>query len=338
MKKIEFVFKNILLKILLFFNSNKKIRDKIQITEHSKILFIRLNKIGDALVTTPLLKLIKEKTGCYVSILADEKNHFIFKDPKIYDEVIIYKKGVKGFREVITKVNKQKFDAVVDLHDDISTTVSFLIALIKSSVKIGLQKGNENIYTHLVQKLDPVNNHVILRVMEFIKVFGLGYETQNINIHYPLSETSLQKTESYLKKNFNNKFLVGINISAGSQARFWGVERFKNVIKILESYDIQVIILSTNNEKKYAEEISCGNFPVFTTPDFNEFAAVISKLNFLFTPDTSIVHLASAYEIPMFGIYVKYNTTNMIWSPFKAQFNCIITKNPIQPMGYCEES
>ena len=30
----------------------------------------------------------------------------------------------------------------------------------------------------------------------------------------------------------------------------------------------------------------------------------------------------------VFGIYVKYNTTNMIWSPFKAQFDCVITEEP----------
>lgn len=328
MKEIEIALKNFLLRILLLFKSPQKSNSKNPLSKNSKILFIRLNKIGDALVTTPLLKLIKEQTGCHISILADKKNHFIFNDSIIFDEVLIYKKGIGGFRETVSKINSQKFDAVVDLHDDISTTVSFLLAFIKSPIKIGLKKGNENIYTHLVEKLDASKTHIILRVMEFAKVFNLNYNVENINIHYPLSNNSLENINKFLMNNFPGKFLVGINISAGSEARFWGVERFKNVIKVLQKYNLQIVILSTEAEKKYAEEISENKYPIFTTPDFNIFAAMISKLNFLFTPDTSIVHLASAYEIPMFGIYVKYNTTNMIWSPFKSKFDCVITEEP----------
>lgn len=334
MKKIEFALKNFLLKILLFFNSvyppkaDEKNKDKINLTKDSKILFIRLNKIGDALVTTPLLKLIKDKTGCSITILADKKNHFIFNDSKIYDEVLIHKKGLNGFKEIVSKINAKQFDVVIDLHDDISTTVSFLIASIKAPVKIALKKGNENIYTHLVEKINPVKSHVVLRVMEFAKAFNLEFDEQNINIHYFLSENSINGTKNFLKNNFTNKFLAGVNISAGSVARFWGVERFKKVITVLENYDLEILILSTETEKKFAEEIAGNKYPIFTTPDFNNFAAMISKLDFLFTPDTSIVHLASAFEIPMFGIYVKYKTTNMIWSPFKSKFDCVITEEP----------
>ena len=242
MKEIEFALKNFLLRILLLFNSAKKINSKIALTKNSKVLFIRLNKLGDALVTTPLIKLIKEHTGCHISILADAKNH------------------------------------------------------------------------------------VVLRVMEFAKVFNLNYDVEKINIHYHLSQKSLLNILTFSENNFANKFLCGINISAGSEARFWGVERFKKVIKVLDKYDLQIVILSTENERRFAEVITDDKYPIFTTPDFNSFAAMISKLNFLFTPDTSIVHLASAYEIPMFGIYVKYNTENMIWSPFKSKFDCVITE------------
>jgi ADP-heptose:LPS heptosyltransferase len=64
------------------------------------------------------------------------------------------------------------------------------------------------------------------------------------------------------------------------------------------------------------------------SPDFDEFCAAISKLDFLFTPDTSAVHIASAFNIPVFGLYVKYNTNDMIWSPYKSKFECIITTEP----------
>lgn len=332
MKKIEFALKNILLRIMLHFNSVNKKNESIKLAPDSNVLFIRLNKIGDALVTTPLIKLIKEKTGCRVTILADRKNHFIFNNPDLYDEIFIFQKGFGAFKKLVKKLNALKFDAVIDLHDDVSTTVSFLIASIHAPVKIGLQKGNENIYTCIVNKLAPDSNHVVSRILEFAKVFDIKYNLENINIHFPLNESSSNKINKFIKSNYNGnfdkKFLAGVNISAGSDARFWGVERFKKIISFLENYDLNILIISTENEKHLADKISDNKYPVFTTPDFNEFAAAVSKLNFLFTPDTSIVHLASAYEIPMFGIYVKYNTPDMIWSPFKSDFDCVITEEP----------
>lgn len=188
MKEIEITIKNFLLRILLLFNSSKKIDSNITLSKNSKILFIRLNKIGDALVTTPLIKLLKEQTGCHISVLVDKKNHFVFNNSKIYDEVIIYEKGIGGFVKTVSNINSKNYDAVIDLHDDVSTTVSFLIASIKCTVKIGFKKGNQEIYTHLVDKIDVSQNHVISRIMEFAKVFNLNYDVENINIHYPLFE------------------------------------------------------------------------------------------------------------------------------------------------------
>jgi ADP-heptose:LPS heptosyltransferase len=121
--------------------------------------------------------------------------------------------------------------------------------------------------------------------------------------------------------------LIGINISAGSKARFWGIENYRRLIKFLSGYNVNILVLSSPRDANDAVEIAAENYVNFFSTDFGEFAAIISRLNFLFTPDTAVVHLASAFEIPMFGIYVKYNTTDMIWSPYKMKYESIITTN-----------
>ncbi len=80
--------------------------------------------------------------------------------------------------------------------------------------------------------------------------------------YYP-SYPSLKKAEEFLKENFSNKdFLVGINISAGSYARFWGVQKFKSLLEFLLIYkipglqtNVNVLILSAPKDLDYAEEI-----------------------------------------------------------------------------------
>jgi ADP-heptose:LPS heptosyltransferase len=57
----------------------------------------------------------------------------------------------------------------------------------------------------------------------------------------------------------------------------------------------------------------------------------------LITPDTSVIHLASAYSVPVFGLYVHFNTDEMIWKPYNSDFECVITKERTLDSIYYEE-
>ena len=328
MKKIEQFIKNILLKLLLLFNSSSSAFSEPQFNQNSKILFIRLNKIGDALVSTPLLKLIKDKTGADITVLADAKNHFIFENNSSVNKVFVFEKKLKNLLELRRKIDKEKFDLVVDLHDDVSTTVSFMIASLNIKYKFGLKKDNDVIFTHTVEKLNPVTNHVVDRILNLGKLFHLHPENERLNIQYELKDLSIEKVEKSLSKYFNEKkFLIGINISAGSYSRFWGKQRFRKLIEFYQNYDTNIILLCSTHDIDKAQDISDNKLKIYYSPDFNVFSAMISKLDFLFTPDTSVIHIASAFKIPVFGIYVKYNTSDMIWAPYKSKFDCEITED-----------
>jgi ADP-heptose:LPS heptosyltransferase len=288
-----------------------------------------LNRIGDALVTTPLLYELKRKLDCRLTILASRYNYFIFDNPLLTDEIIIFKKKVKRISKLIKLINEKKYDVIIDLHDDVSTTVSYLIAFSTCKYKIGLQKGTNKLYTNLVVKLDPARHHIIERVMEFTKPFNISYNPLKINIIYTPKPESTQIVDAYINKHFLRKdFLLGINISAGSESRFWGVKKYREIISSLNNYGINIILLCLERDLKFAWEIAGREIPIFYRNNFDEFASMISRLNFLITPDTSIVHIASAFRIPLFGLYVKYNTNDVVWYPYKSDYEVIITNEP----------
>lgn len=298
------------------------------ITKDSKILFIRLNRIGDALVTTPLLKEIKEQVGCKIYILASSDNFFVFENQKLADEIIVYKKSIHRISSLIKIINNLECDIVVDLHDDVSSTVSYLIAFSKSRYKFGLTKKNAKLFTHTVNKLDPSSYHVVERVMEFGKLFNLNLNSGTVNIIFEPKYASISGADNYIVNNFaGKKFLLGINISAGSQARFWGIKNYRQLISDLSNYKLNILLLCSEKDRDNAEMISGNKIPIYYRTTFDEFCAMIPKLDFLFTPDTSIVHVASAFRTPVFGLYVHYNTKDMIWSPYKSEFDCVITED-----------
>ncbi len=329
MKKIEIFIRKLFLKLLLLIIPKKKLVNEIFLNENSVILFIRLNRIGDALVTTPLLYLLRKKTNYQINVVASSYNYFIFSPP-IVDNIIVYDKKKVNIFKLINKINKLKPDLIVDLHDDVSTTVSLILALSKSKYKAGFNKINRNLYNYIIEKPEPSNTHIIERLMEFAKIFNISYLKEEVKIFYNVQEKCLENANNYLfKNNLKNYFKIGINISAGSDARFWGIKNYKGLVSEIIKYpEIKVILLCSPQDKHKAMEISDGSIPIFYDESFENFSAMISKLNLLITPDTSVVHIASAFNVPVFGLYVKYSTNDMIWSPYNTEFECIITEHP----------
>lgn len=325
MKKIELFLKNLLLKLYLVFKQKLDVNSSITFNHNSKILFIRLNRIGDALVSTPLIHFVKEKIDCKIYVLADMKNFFVLKNNPDIEQVLVFNKGNKGFRDFFSFLKKERIDTIIDLHDDVSTTVSFLIALSRVKNKFGLEKENKKIYNRTIQRPDPAKVHIVNRVLELSRLFGLDPTNADICIRYfPIPE-SIDKAGKFIDENFTKgSSILGINISAGSDARFWGIERYKRLINSLFSYKIEILILAAPKDE---DKVNLIGYPkYFLSDSFDEFAAIISKLSIMFSPDSAAIHLASAFNVPVFGLYV-HDTVDKIWSPIKVDFNYIETKD-----------
>lgn len=324
MKKIEIFFRKLLLNILLSFRFRPKSTPENYQDKGTKILFIRLNRIGDALIATSLIHEIRKNIKSQIFLLADKKNYFVFDNNKDIDRLLIFEKGFRGMFNVLRFIKMNKINTIVDLHDDVSATVSFLVAFAKANNKFTLEKESKKIYSKTIPKLEPSTHHVITRIMEIEKLFNIS-PSNEINIHYSPKKASVEMALKFLNDNLpKRKFLIGVNISAGSEARFWGIENFKKLFSFISSYDI--LMICSPNDKELANKISGGRIKLFYSNSFDEFAAIISKLNLLISPDTAAVHLASAFEIPLFGLYVKYKTNDMIWSPFRSKFEYVVTE------------
>lgn len=337
MKKIEILIRNLILNLLLLFKRSAQKDSLPTITNETKILFIRLNRIGDALVTTPLLAKIKEQYNCSISVCADKKNYFVFERSGVVDNILTYDKKKESLFKLIRRIRKKHFDIVVDLHDDVSTTVSLVVAFLNIPYKFALNKKTRRLYSNVIPRIDPSTNHVIDRLMEFRRLFKIDIDSNEINVVFEPSVDDISITDLFLGEKYEiNRFLLGINISAGSKARFWGIENYKKLILSLKKYKLNILILCSENDLYAAKEISENKLPVYWTKDFSEFSAMIKNLNFLFSPDTSIIHIASAFRIPVFGIYVKYNTNEEIWYPYKSKYKVVITEEATLENVSCE--
>ena len=328
LKEIEVALRHFLLNFLLIFSKGRK-GTKPELKAGDKILLIRLNRIGDALITTPLIEVLSKFGGFEIFVLADRKNKFVFENNPYVKKIFEFPKGFAGFFRTIKMLNKFNFPLVIDTHPDVSTTVSFIIASLKNTFTLSFAKGNEKIYSETIQILNKEKFRIAEWLLQFADYLNIDYSKKEINITYKPGAESLSFAEKEIAKiNPGEKFLFGINISAGSEARFWGIKNFTKLLNSVKGFNVVTIVLCTPSDVEKAEIIAQGRCPILAPDTFDKFAAMISKLDLLFTPDTSAVHLASAFKIPIFEIYVKYKITGNEWYPLNTDFDIVTTEEP----------
>lgn len=329
LKNLEKNAKRWILKLLLFFNPIQRNTPLPEFNKSSRVLLIRLNRIGDALVTTPWIRELRMNIDCHIYVLASQDNFIAFKNNPDFREIFIYGKGIKAFWKTLKLLKQYKFDAIVDLHDDVSTTVSLFVALLKAPFKFAMEKENRKLFTHTAPRPNPKLVHVVGRYFPISDLFSFEPAKNILNIQFTIGKEANFKAEEFRKKKYpNEKFLLGINISAGSAARFWGSANYRKLVKFLNERNVATLLLCSTRDLKQALEITNDKIHVFYSPSFEEFAAMIKNINFLFSPDTSIIHIASVFKIPVFGLYVQYKTQDKIWSPYRSEFDSIVTEEP----------
>ena len=99
---------------------------------------------------------------------------------------------------------------------------------------------------------------------------------------------------------------VLINVSAGAASRQWQVEKYAAVIGHIRKRlpDSVVLVTGAPNERDRIERVAekSGATPAIT-PSLKEAFALVATADFVLTPETSIVHAASAFRRPAVALY-----------------------------------
>lgn len=242
----------------------------------------------------------------------------------------IYKKRLISGVRLARELRREKYDFIIDLMDNPSATSTVLLLVAGGKWNVGLSKENAFVYDLVVPLLSRKDVHIVDRLAEILKVFKIDPQVEDLRVNYDISPENVKEAERDLSP-YKEKYsrIIGINISAGSENRFWGINNYRSLIEKLREFDEQagvVILFKSVDEEKAREITNNYNFAhLVPTATFDYFAGILSKLDFLITPDTSAVHLASAFRIPSVVLYVQSNKDLRVWDPYKSPAKCVVT-------------
>ncbi|MFH2142356.1 MAG: glycosyltransferase family 9 protein [Bacteroidota bacterium] len=272
-----------------------------------KFLIIRFSSIGDIVLTTPVIRCLKEQ-------VVDSEIHFLTKRQYVeilHDNPYVHKVHVlsEDFPELLKELKFEKFDYIIDLHNNIrSKRVQHSLKLISFTVnKINFQKYMAVRFKQ-IHKLPPVN--IVNRYLNTVKAFDVINDEKGLDYFIP--DSDIVKL-SDLPSEFQKAYL-GFVIGAKHFTKKLPADKIASICNGLK---MPIVLIGGEDDNETGEYIkkqssatifnSCGKFSV------NQSASLIKQAGLIVSNDTGMMHIAAALKktiisvwgntIPEFGMF-----------------------------------
>lgn len=316
---------------------NMNITPPIEKSLVRKILIFRYDVIGDMIVSLPSFKLIRENfPNSELWILASETNFKILQENDDINKTIVCPCSFLGKIKIISKLRKENFDVIINYVFNKTTKAGFLANCINPKaikVNIGHQTRNE-FYSklfNLIVPLEVLGNVYMPRLLNkyvnyIFGINGLDNSFKKYSIKIP-EENYLYALQFRNKINFDR--ILFFNISAGENKRMWPLKCYIELLdKLSNTFTKLGVIVSTHpKDKNLLLKIHQQKIKnVFCLPSSESIwntIAILSLCDIVFTPDTSIVHIANMMNKPSVFLMISKITNTKVWMP-ESKFNRII--------------
>lgn len=272
-----------------------------------KILIIRFSSIGDIVLTTPVIRCIKQQLNAEVHFITKTGYRSILDTNPYIDKVYSIE---QEFTEIVDQLRDENYDFVVDLHHNLRST-RLKRALKKPSAAFPKLNKQKFILTQFKWDMMP-DIHIVDRYFEAAKTLGVKNDLKGLDYFIPESDEI--KLES---KQISESFIA---FSIGAQ---FATKRLttQKIIEIIQGIEGETVILGGKEDVDTAQEIKQACPAVINLVgelNLNQSASIIKQAKKVVTHDTGLMHIASAYEKRTISIWGN-TTPNLGMYPYQPQ-------------------
>ncbi|WP_335969492.1 glycosyltransferase family 9 protein [Fusobacterium polymorphum] len=295
------------------------------------ILFLRYDgKIGDMVVNSLMFREIKKVyPNIKIGVVARGAAIDIIKDNPNVDKIYEYHKDRKKIKDLALIIEEEKYDLLIDFSEMLRVNQMMLINLCRARFNIGLDRKEWKLFDLSIEsgKDFKWTEHITNRYLAYL--VRLGLKRENIDISYDIYLKEEKKYKDFFNKIKESKKLI-LNPYGASKHKSFSVETLEKIINYLQDKDIAIILVYFGDKYKELEFLEKKYSNVYIPKNIASIldtTLLISASNYVVSPDTSIVHIASALNKKILTVYPpkggKYGVDHLVWAP-KSEYNKVI--------------
>ncbi len=299
-----------------------------------KVLLIRFSSIGDIVLTSPVIRALKQQGSFEVHCLTKKQYAPIYQSNPNINKVYIFDNNLP---KVIKLLQKEGYFFVVDLQKNMrSLRVKWMLQKPDASFP-KLNKEKWILVNFKINKLPHI--HIVDRYFEAVKKLDVKNDGKGLDFFVPENDrVNILTIDERLKNGY-----IGFVIGGQHFTKMLPVEKIVSVIKKI---DYPVVLLGGENDHEKGNLIvrqcqgkivlnTCGKYSLMSS------ASLVQQAKAIITNDTGLMHIAAAFNkfiisiwgntVPAFGMtpYEPENPNNVLLSEVK-----FLPCRPCSKLGY----
>jgi ADP-heptose:LPS heptosyltransferase len=261
-----------------------------------KILIIRFSSIGDIVLTTPVIRCIKEqKPKIEIHYITKKSFKGILETNPYIKKIHTIEKNIN---EISDELKKEDFDFVVDLHNNIRSAQTKRVIGKPSSAfkKLNFQKWL--LVNFKINRMPPL--HLVDRYIQTVEQLGIKNDNKGLDYFIPEKDEVQITSLPHTHQNGYIGFVVG--------AKFFTKQLpIEKMISICKKINQPIILLGgkedseraviIENEVGYNIYNACGKY------NLNQSASLVKQATKIITHDTGLMHIAAAFKKEIISVW-----------------------------------
>jgi len=318
-----------------------------------RVLCVRLDTLGDVLMTTPAIRAVKEsRPGRHVTLLTAGPGAAVARLVPEIDEVIVYdapwmkatppRPDGRLEYEMAARLREGRYDAAIIFTVYSQNPLPTALLCYLAGIPLRLAHCRENPYqllTTWVPDPEPDNGtrHEVRRQLDLVA--AVGYQAQEEGLSVGVPPGARQRVGQILAEagvDPARPWLV-IHPGASAPSRRYPPRSFARAAHTLvRDHGFQVVWTGKGAEEELVAGIQAGvgapTVSLVDRLDLGELAALLSLAPLLISNNSGPVHLAAAVGTPVVDLYALTNPQHTPWAvPHRLLYHDV-------PCKYCYKS
>ena len=282
-----------------------------------KILVLRFSSIGDIVLTTPVLRALAQQVPGAEVHFATKPGYRALLEPNPHVTKVHCLTG--SLNELVQTLKAERFDYVIDLHNNLRTRLIKLQLGVKSSSFDKLNWQKWLLVNFKIDRLPRV--HIVQRYLDTASALGIKDDGQGLDYFIPEGQEVDLMT---LPTSFASGY-VAIAIGAQHATKRLPVEQ---LVTLCAKLARPIVLLGGPEDAPVAEAIIAGLSSAHSLIDplthspiengcgrysLHQSASLLRQAAFVVSHDTGLMHIAAAFgkeiysvwgnTVPAFGMY-----------------------------------